>query len=187
MAEKRVSVRLAAVGGDKVKAEFEGIGNAGQRGIRKVSREAEIANARLARFARRAKIAAGIMAAAAVAAGIAMVRSSLQTIDEQAKLAASLRTTTASMQVLARAADLAGVSQGEVEQATIMMTKSLSQAAQGTGPAVKALKALHLSAVDLAKLPIDQKMAAIQDAISKFIPTAQQAAVAHRFLVPAPA
>jgi len=87
MAEKRVSVRLAAVGGDKVKAEFEGIGNASQRGLRKVSRETEIANARLARFARRAKIAAGIMAAAAVAAGIAMVRSSLQTIDEQAKLA----------------------------------------------------------------------------------------------------
>ncbi|WP_428542659.1 phage tail tape measure C-terminal domain-containing protein [Profundibacter sp.] len=180
MAEKRVSVRLAAVGGKQVKAEFEGIGEAGKRGIGKVSKEAEIANARLARFARRAKIAAGIMAAAAVAAGIAMVRSSLQTIDEQAKLAASLRTTTASMQVLARAADLAGVSQGEVEQATIMMTKSLSQAAQGTGPAVKALDTLNLSAADLAKLPIDEKMAAIQDAIAKFIPTAQQAAVASQ-------
>jgi len=180
MAEKRVSVRLAAVGGDRVKAEFEGIGKAGQRGFRKVSREAEIANAKLARFARRAKIAAGIMAAAAVAAGIAMVRSGLQTIDEQAKLAASLRTTTASMQVLARAADLAGVSQGEVSQATIMMTKSLSQAAQGTGPAVKALQQLNLSAADLAKLPIDQKMSAIQDAIAKFIPSAQQAAVASQ-------
>ena len=36
MAEKRVSVRLAAVGGDKAKAEFEGIGNAGKRGIGKV-------------------------------------------------------------------------------------------------------------------------------------------------------
>jgi len=180
MAEKRVSVRLAAVGGKQVKAEFEGIGEAGKKGFGKASREMEIANARLARFARRAKIAAGIMVAAAVAAGIAMVRSSLQTIDEQAKLAASLRTTTASMQVLARAADLAGVSQGEVEQATIMMTKSLSQAAQGTGPAVKALDALNLSAAELSKLPIDEKMAAIQDAIAKFIPTAQQAAVASQ-------
>jgi hypothetical protein len=180
MAEKRVSVRLAAVGGKQVKAEFEGIGEAGKRGFGKASREMEIANARLARFARRVKIAAAIMAAAAVAAGIAMVRSSLQAIDEQAKLAASLRTTTASMQVLARAADLAGVSQGEVEQATIMMTKSLSQAAQGTGPAVKALDALNLSAADLAKLPIDEKMSAIQDAIAKFIPAAQQAAVASQ-------
>jgi len=180
MAEKRVSVRLAAVGGKQVKAEFEGIGDAGKRGFGKASREMEIANARLARFARRAKIAAGIMAAAAVAAGVAMVRSSLKTIDEQAKLAASLRTTTSSLQILTRAADLAGVSQGEVEQATIMMTKSLSQAAQGTGPAVKALKALHLSANDLSKLPIDQKMIKIQDAIAKFIPSAQQAAIASQ-------
>jgi lambda family phage tail tape measure protein len=180
MAEKRVSVRLAAVGGKQVKAEFEGIGEAGKKGFGKASREMEIANARLARFARRAKIAAGIMAAAAVAAGIAMVRSGLTTIDKQAKLAASLNTTTASLQVLARAADLAGVSQGEVEQATIMMTKSLSQAAAGTGPAVKALNALNLSASELAKLPIDEKMSAIQDAIAKFIPAAQQAAVASQ-------
>jgi len=180
MAERRVSVRLAAVGGKQVRAELEGIGEAGKRGFGKASREMEIANAKLAKFARRAKIAAGIMAAAAVSAGIAMVRSGLQVIDEQAKLAASLGTTTESLQVLARAADLAGVSQGEVEQATIMMTKSLSQAAQGTGPAVKALHQLHLSASDLAKLPIDQKLTKIQDAIQKFIPAAQRAAVASQ-------
>ncbi len=180
MAEKKVSVRLAAVGGKQVRAELEGIGEAGKRGFGKASREMEIANAKLAKFARRAKIAAGIMAAAAVSAGVAMVRSGLQVIDEQAKLAASLGTTTASMQVLARAAELAGVSQGEVEQATIMMTKSLSQAAQGTGPAVKALQQLHLSATDLAKLPIDQKLTKIQDAIQKYIPAAQRAAVASQ-------
>jgi lambda family phage tail tape measure protein len=180
MAEKRVSVRLAAVGGEKVKAEFEGIGKAGQRGFRKVSREAEIANAKLARFVRRASIAAGIMAAAAVTAGIAMVRSGLQVIDEQAKLAASLRTTTESLQILTRAGDLAGVSMGEIQQATIQLTKRLSQAAAGTGPAVKALQQLNLSAADLAKLPVDAKIAAIQDAIAKFIPTTQQAAVASQ-------
>ncbi len=180
MAEKHVSVRLAAVGGKRVRAELTGIGEAGKKGFGRASREMEIANAKLAKFARRAKIAVGVMAAAAAAAGIAMVRSSLTTIDEQAKLAASLRTTTASMQVLARAAELAGVSQGEVEQATIMMTKSLSQAAQGAGPAVKALEQLHLSATDLAALPIDAKMIKIQDAIQKFIPAAEQAAVASQ-------
>jgi len=180
MNTKRVSVRLAAVGGKQVKAELTGIGDAGKKGFGKASREMEIANARLAKFARRAKIAVGVMVAAAAAAGIAMVRSSLKTIDEQAKLAATLRTTTASMQVLARAADLAGVSQGEVSQATIMMTKSLSQAAAGTGPAVTALQQLHLSAADLAKLPIDAKMIKIEAAIKKFIPTAQQAAVASQ-------
>ena len=180
MVEKHVSVRLAAVGGKQVRSELTGIGEAGKRGFGKASREMEIANAKLAKFARRARIAVGVMAAAAAAAGIAMVKTSLTTIDEQAKLAASLRTTTASMQVLTRAAELAGVSQGELEQATIMMTKSLSQAAQGTGPAVKALQQLHLSATDLAGLPIDQKMIKIQDAIQKFIPAAEQAAVASQ-------
>lgn len=180
MAEKRVSVRLTAVGGEKVKAEFEGIGKAGQRGFRKVSREAEIASARLAKFVRRAKIAAGIMVAAAVTAGIAMVRSGLQVIDEQAKLAASLRTTTESLQILTRAGDLAGLSMGEIQQATIQLTKRLSQAAAGTGPAVKALQQLNLSAANLAGLTVDQKIAAIQDAIAKFIPTTQQAAIASQ-------
>ena len=180
MAEKRVSVRLAAVGGKQVKAEFEGIGESGKRGFGKASREMEIANARLARFARRAKIAAGIMAAAAVAAGVSMVRSSLQTIDEQAKLAASLRTTTESLQVLNRAGDLAGVSMGEIEQATIQLTKRLSQAAAGTGPAVDALKQLHLSAMDMEGLSVDAKISAIQDAIAEFIPSAQQAAIASQ-------
>lgn len=115
MAEKRVSVRLAAVGGEKVKAEFTGIGKAGEKGFKKVSRQTEIANAKLARFTRRARIAAGIMAAAAAAAGIAMVRMGLQTVDAQAKLAASLDTSTAAVQVLARAAELAGVSFNEAE------------------------------------------------------------------------
>ncbi len=74
MVEKRVSVRLAAIGGKQVKAELTGIGDAGKKGFGKASREMEIANAKLAKFSRRAKIAVGVMVAAAAAAGIAMVR-----------------------------------------------------------------------------------------------------------------
>ena len=58
MAEKRVSVRLAAVGGKQVRAELEGVGNAGVKGFGRMSREAEIANARLAAFSTRVKFAA---------------------------------------------------------------------------------------------------------------------------------
>ena len=76
MAEKRVSVRLAAVGGKQVRAELEGVGDAGVRGFGRLSAEMERANARLAAFSSRVKIAAAVaIAAAAVAAGIAMVRS----------------------------------------------------------------------------------------------------------------
>ena len=87
MAEKRVSVRLAAIGGKQVRAEMEGVGDAGTRGFGRLSSEMERANARLAAFSARVKIAAAMAVAAAAAAGIAMVRSGLETIDAQANLA----------------------------------------------------------------------------------------------------
>ena len=69
MAEKRVSVRLAAVGGRQVRAELEGVGEAGSRGFGRLSREMEAANARLAAFSRRVRVAAAAAVAAATAAG----------------------------------------------------------------------------------------------------------------------
>ena len=45
MAEKRVSVRLAAVGGKQVRAELEGVDDAGVKGFGLMSREAELATA----------------------------------------------------------------------------------------------------------------------------------------------
>ncbi|MCW5716280.1 MAG: tape measure protein [Bauldia sp.] len=50
MAEKRVSVRLAAVGGRQVQAEITGIGEAGTRSFQKLSREVDTANAALRRI-----------------------------------------------------------------------------------------------------------------------------------------
>lgn len=178
MAEKRVSVRLAAVGGKQVRAELEGVGDAGARGFGRMSREAELANARLSAFATRVKIAAGVALAAAVAAGVAMVKSGLETIDTQANLAQSLGTTTRSIQVLAFAGDLAGVSMDEIAAASKKLTLKLSDAAGGTGTAVDALRRLHLSATDLQALPLDQRISAIQDAMAKFVSPAERAAVA---------
>lgn len=178
MAEKRVSVRLAAIGGKQVRAELEGVGDAGARGFGRMSREAELANARLSAFATRVKIAAGVAMAAAVAAGVAMVKSGLETIDTQANLAQSLGTTTRSIQVLAFAGDLAGVSMEEIAAASKKLTLKLSDAAGGTGTAVEALRRLHLTATDLQTLPLDERIATIQDALAKFVPPAERAAVA---------
>ena len=180
MAEKRVSVRLAAVGGRQVRAELEGVGEAGKRGFGRLSQEMEAANRRLAAFSRRVKVAAAAAVAAATAAGVAMIRSGLSSVDAQAKLAASLDTTVASIQVLERAGDLAGVSMGQVEQATIQLTRRLSQAASGTGPAVEALRRLRLSAEDLQRLPLDARIAMIQEALGQFVPEAERAAVASQ-------
>lgn len=110
-------------------------------------------------------------------AGVA-IKTSLSTVDAQAKLAQSLGTTTESMQVLARAGELAGVSTSGLEQLSKDLTRRLSQAASGTGPAVKALDRLGLSAGDLMKMPLDKRIATINDAIAEFVPAAEQAAVA---------
>jgi hypothetical protein len=178
MAEKRVSVRLAAVGGRQVRAELEGVGEAGSRGFGRLSREMEAANARLAAFSRRVRLAAAAAVAAAAAAGVAMIRSGLQTVDAQAKLAQSLGTTVASIQTLERAGELAGVSMSGIEQATKDLTRRLSQAAAGSGPAADALDRLGLSANELIALPLDQRVGAINAAIESFVPAAERAAVA---------
>ncbi|MDT8858585.1 hypothetical protein RNZ50_26890 [Paracoccaceae bacterium Fryx2] len=120
------------------------------------------------------------MAAATVVAGVAMIRSGLQTVDAQAKMAQSLGTTVESLQVLDRAADLSGVSMGNVEQATVQLTRRLSQAAAGAGPAVEALDRLGLSVSALQSLPLDQRIALIQDRLAEFVPEAERAAVASQ-------
>ncbi len=178
MAEKRVSVRLVAEGGRQVRAELEGIGEAGTRGFGRLSSEMELANARLGNFARKAGIAMAAVTAAAAAAGVAMVRSGLDVIGAQADMAASLRTTVESLQVLTWAGELAGVSMGEIEQATKKLTTRLSEAATGSGSAIGALQRLNLTAAELQALPLDQRIVAIQDALARYVPEAERAAVA---------
>jgi hypothetical protein len=102
----------------------------------------DAANQRLAAFSRRAKLAVTAAAAGLRRGRGAMMRSGLQVVDAQAKLAQSLGTTVESIQVLARAGDLAGVAMSGIEQATKDLTRRLSQAADGTGPAVDALSRL---------------------------------------------
>ncbi|ARU01874.1 phage tail tape measure C-terminal domain-containing protein [Yoonia vestfoldensis] len=86
MAEKRVSVRLSATGGRQVRAELEGVGEAGTRGMGRLSRELDQANARMAAFARRAKIAATAAATALAGAVVAMTRSTVAAANEIGQL-----------------------------------------------------------------------------------------------------
>jgi hypothetical protein len=125
-------------------------------------------------FAIKATAALVAVKAATFALGVA----SLRTIDAQAKLAKSLGTTTKSIQIMERAGDLAGVAMSGVEQATKDLTRRLSQAAGGTGPAADALNRLKLTAGELYQLPLDERVSAINAAIEKFIPAAERAAVA---------
>ncbi|MFY9239806.1 MAG: phage tail tape measure protein, partial [Roseovarius sp.] len=82
MTTKQVSVRLSATGGRQVRAELEGVGAAGSRGMGRLSRELDQANARMAAFARRAKIAATAAAVALAGAVVAMTRSTIIAANE---------------------------------------------------------------------------------------------------------
>ena len=139
MAEKRVSVRLAVVGGREVRAELEGVGEAGNRGFGRLAARWRRPTPGSPPSPRKAGDRRSPPYAAAAAAGVAMVRSGLATVDAQAKLAQSLGTTVESLQVLTWAGELAGVSMGEIEQATKELTTRLTEAASGPGSAVGAL------------------------------------------------
>lgn len=178
MSKKQVSIRLFIEGGKVVRGEFKDIGDEAEKTGRRVGKGMSEGERALASFMSRAKIVAAAGAAALSGLGAMVVDRGLEMIDNQAKLAQSLDTTVASMQVLERAGELAGVAMSGVEQATKDMHRRLSQAAAGGGPAVDALNRLGLSADALMNMPLDERIAAISDAMEKFIPEAEKAAVA---------
>ena len=132
------------------------------------------ANAKLKSFSKAAAAAAALVGVATAA----LVAKSLSGIDSQAKLAQSLQTTVRSMQILARAGQLAGVEVSQLEGGTKDLTRRLSQAAASGGPVADALERLKLNANDLLKIPLDERIDLINSALIDFIPAAEQAAVA---------
>ncbi|RFA24345.1 hypothetical protein CAI21_21970 [Alkalilimnicola ehrlichii] len=127
-----------------------------------------------------AKFGAAIVAAGA-AIGAALVSRSMQAIDTQAKLAQSLQTTQATLAGVQRGADMAGISNSQLEQATRQLTNQLGRAAEGSGTAAARLDQMGLSAEELAQMPLDQRLATINQAIRDQIPAWQQATVASEF------
>jgi hypothetical protein len=111
MAEKRVSVRLAAVGGRQVRAELEGVGEAGSRGFGRLSREMEAANARLAAFSRRARIALSAAAAGVTTALAAMTRATIQVANQTQQFAQVANTAPEAFQRWAGASRTVGIEQ----------------------------------------------------------------------------
>ena len=111
MAEKRVSVRLAAVGGRQVRAELEGVGEAGSRGFGRLSREMEAANARLAAFSRRVRVALGAAAAGATTALAAMTRATIQVANQTQQFAQVANTAPEAFQRWAGASRTVGIEQ----------------------------------------------------------------------------
>ncbi|TYB86022.1 phage tail tape measure C-terminal domain-containing protein [Oceaniovalibus sp. ACAM 378] len=111
MAEKRVSVRLVAEGGRQVRAELEGVGEAGAKGFGRLSREMELANTRLAGFARRAGIAMSAAAAAATASLGLIVRSTAESAAQIRQFAQVANATPEALQRWSAGAQTVGIEQ----------------------------------------------------------------------------
>ncbi len=128
-------------------------------------------------FASNAATATAAAAGAVIALGVTMVAKGSEIIDSQAKLAQQLDTTYESIAVLERAGADAGISLGQISTAGRALNNNLSKAAQGSKAQADALAKLGLSAETLIRLPLDQKIATINQALIDNVGASERAAV----------
>ena len=121
------------------------------------------------------KNAAVVVGTAIVAAGTAMAymtKKSIDNMDTLAKQAQMAGVTTESLSALAYAAELAGVSQEGLVTSMARLSKGMSDAAMGTGEAVKGFQALNidyknLQSTDEALLQISERFSQLADGTNK--------------------
>jgi hypothetical protein len=146
------------------------------RGLRSAGQKVEAFSRNAVRIAANvAKVAAAAIAAATTVAA-ALTGRAMAAIDANAKLAASLNTTSASLVTMQRAAELSGVD--TLNESLNAFNRNLAAAVGGTGPAVAALDRMGLSAAALAGLPLDERVQKIGEALLATVPAAEQAKVA---------
>lgn len=117
--------------------------------------------ARYSAIATRVGVAVAAMGVAAAGALVLMVKNTLSSVDEQAKLARQLGGTIDGLRGLQIAAEDAGVDTGALASSLGRFQAVLGEAERGTGTAVGALNQLGLSAQELSALDIDERLALI--------------------------
>lgn len=122
------------------------------------------------------------LSAAAIALG-RFTMQSLEVVDAQAELAYRVGGTVAAVQVLADVGKKAGVPIEMLGQAAGRMNQRLAEVARtGEGPAADALKRVGLSAQDLLKLDVDERLAVLADRFDQLgLTAAQQGDVLKQF------
>jgi len=107
----------------------------------------------------------GALAAAAGAAGFGlMARNALQTADALGKTSQKLGVTSSELFKFQTQAELAGISTDTANMALQRFVRRTAEAAQGTGEAKNALIELGISAEDIQKLPLSERMKVLADA-----------------------
>lgn len=124
--------------------------------------------------------ALGVGAAAAVTGITLLVKHQRDLIDTQAKTAQRLRTTYESLSVLGRAGELAGVGMDKIEVSAKALEQRLGQAIAGSKEQAAAFDRLGLSAQAIADMPLDQRLATINQALRDNVQASERAAVAGK-------
>lgn len=148
------NVELDIVAKDKTRRAFASVTG----GLAKVSKESAKTVGKIAKIGSAFALVAG-------GATAALTKASMQNIDALAKTADKIGITTQALGGLQHAAELTGVSGETMNMALQRMTRRVSEAANGTGEAVKALDELGLNAAELEKLPLDVQMGVVADAM----------------------
>lgn len=123
-----------------------------------------------------AGLATGITVA--TAALTAMVTKQLAVIGDQDDLAKRLRTTVGSLGVLTRAGELSGIGLEQLTNGSQKLDLALGKAAQGSKAQVEAFDRLGLKYSEVAEMPIDERISAINKALNDNVPAYERAAVA---------
>lgn len=124
-----------------------------------------------------AKFGAAVVAASAVIA-TKLIKDSLSAIDAQSKLAQSLNTTSRELEILRRAGDLSGVTLDQINNSALKLEINAGKAEQGLMAQKKAFDALGLSAAQLLKMPLSERLSAVNSALLTNVDATQRAAVA---------
>lgn len=121
----------------------------------------------------------GVLAAVAGAGVFAsLIKGSIDAGDEIQKLSLRIPVSTEALSQYRHVADLSGVSFGKLTKSWEKQTKSIAEAAQGTGLAKDAFITLGLSAEKLGKLRTDEQFEAIAEQLSKMEAGTERSALA---------
>ncbi|HCF4357071.1 TPA: phage tail tape measure protein [Pseudomonas aeruginosa] len=123
-------------------------------------------------------IALGAGATAAATALVLVVNKQRDLIDQQAKAAQMLDTTYTSLANLGRAGELGGVGMEKIEAASRQLNLNIGRAIGGTKAQAEAFERLGLNAQDVYELPLDQRIATINQALRDNVQASERASVA---------
>jgi hypothetical protein len=147
-----------------------------ESGGRRASKSMEDLGSKAAELGKKLAVLGAAAAAAGAALATKLVKSGLDAIDAQAKLARSLDASIDGLRGLQLAASDAGVKNEQLTTGLRNLNARLGEAMRGTGAGKAALDALGLSARALSQLDTDQRMAVIADRMRELGLSSSQAA-----------